>query len=84
MVLRAEVQKMLIASNFERYDPSRQGGRVRIRFVPEVEPVSDENNNEKSLTVKFEISATVEKTNKVLTNGGTEAFINHIKVHKNF
>ena len=38
--------------------------------------------SEKSLTVKFKISLSVKKTYKVLVNGGTEAFINHIKVHK--
>jgi hypothetical protein len=43
--------------------------------------VLDENNS-KSLTVKFEITSTVKKTYKVLKEGGTEAFINHTKVHK--
>ena len=82
MVLRAELPKFLIASNFERYDPNRQGGRVPIRFVPEQEPDNDEKKTDKSSTVKFKISATVEKTYKVLPIGGTEAFINHIKMHK--
>jgi hypothetical protein len=81
MVLRAELPKTLIASNFERYDPSRQGGRVPIRFVPEAVHTPDEKSS-KSSTVKFKISPTVEKTFKVLVEGGTEAFINHIKVHK--
>jgi hypothetical protein len=81
MVLRAELPKTLIAANFERYDPSRQGGRVPIRFVPEAVHVPDEKSS-RSSTVKFKISATVEKTFKVLIEGGTEAFINHIKVHK--
>jgi hypothetical protein len=81
MVLRAELPKTLIAANFERYDPSRQGGRVPIRFVPDKVHVPDEKSS-KSSTVKFKISTTVEKTFKVLVEGGTEAFINHIKVHK--
>jgi hypothetical protein len=81
MVLRAELPKTLIAANFERYDPSRQGGRVPIRFVPEAVHVPDEKSS-RSSTVKFKISTTVEKTFKVLIEGGTEAFINHIKVHK--
>jgi len=55
---------------------------VPIRFVPEAEQAPDKKKNDKSLTVKFKISATVKKTYKVLTNGGTEAFINHIKAHK--
>ena len=82
MVLRAELPKSLIASNFERYDPNRQGGRVPFRFVPELETTIDDKKTDKSSTVKFKISATVEKTYKVLSTGGTEAFINHIKVHK--
>ena len=82
MVLRAELPKSLVVANFERYDPNRQGGRVPIRFVPEQEPTNDKKKTDKSLTVKFKISATVKKTYKVLSTGGTEAFINHIKVHK--
>ena len=83
MVLRAELPKSLIASNFERYDPNRQGGRVPIRFVPEQEPSNDKKKMDKSSTVQFKISSTVEKTYKVLSTGGnTEAFINHIMVHK--
>ena len=34
------------------------------------------------MTVQFKISPTAKKTYKALTNEGTEAFINHIKVHK--
>ena len=82
MVLRAELPKSLIASNFGRYHPNRQGGLVPIRFVPEQEPANDEKKTDKSSTVKFKISATVKKTYKVLSTGGTEAFINHSKVHK--
>ena len=82
MVLRAELPKLLVVANFERYDPNRQGGRVPIRFVPEQETNNDEKITGKSLTVKFKMSSTVEKTYKVLSTGGTEAFINHIKVHK--
>ena len=82
MVIRAELPKSLIASNFERYNPNRQGGRVPIRFVPEQEPTFDQKKTDKFSTVKFEISATVKKTCKVLSTGGTDAFINHIKVHK--
>ena len=82
MVLRAELPKLLIASNFERYDPNRQGGRVSIRFVTEQEPTIDEKKIDKSSTVKFKISATVKKTHKVLSTRGTEAFINHTKMHK--
>ena len=52
-----------------------------IRFVPEVEHIPNENKS-KFLTVKFKISSTVEKMYKGLVEGGTEAFINHIKVHK--
>ena len=81
MILRAELPKSPIASNFERYDPNRQGGCVPIRFVPEAEQATDEKKTDKSSTVKFKISATVKKMYKVLTTGGTEAFINHIKVH---
>ena len=73
---------MLIASKFERYDPNRQGGRVPVRFVPEAEHVPDKNNSGKSLTVKFKISPSVKKTYKVFVNGGTEAFINHIRFTK--
>ena len=51
-----------------------------IQFVPQVGHVPDEKNG-KSLTVKFR-SSTVKKTYTVLVEGGTEAFINHIKVHK--
>ena len=82
MVLRAELPKSLVVANFERYDPNRQGGRVPIRFVPEQEKEDDEKLTGKSATVKFKISPTVEKTYKVLSTGGTEAFINHIKMHK--
>ena len=82
MVLHAGLPNTLIASNFERYDPNRQDGRAPVRFVPEAEHVSNEKNNEKSLTVTFEISATVKRTYKILSNGSTEEFINHIKVHK--
>ena len=82
MVLWAELPNLLIASNFERYDPNRQGERVPIRFVPETEQATDKKKTDKSSTVKFKISATIEKTYKVLTTGGTEAPINHIKVHK--
>ena len=53
-----------------------------IRFVPEVEHVPDNKKNGNSSTVKFKISSTVKKTYKVLVDGDTEAFINHIKVHK--
>ena len=81
MVLRAELPKTLLATNFERYDPSRQGGQVPIRFVPEVVKEPDKKGS-KSTTVKFKISPTVEKTFKVLIEGGTEAFINHIRLHK--
>ena len=82
MVLRAELPKTLIASNCERYNPNCQGGRVPIRFVPEAEHVPDKNNSGKSLNVKFNIFPFVKKTYKVLVDGGTDAFINHIKVHK--
>ena len=81
MALRAELPKSLIASNFKRYDPNRQGARVPIRFVPEQEPDNDKKKTDKSSTVQFKISATVENTYKVLSTGGTEAFINHIKMH---
>ena len=50
MVLRAELPKSLIASNFERYDPNRQGGRVPIRFVPEQEKHDDEKITGKAST----------------------------------
>ena len=83
MVLRAELPKLLIASNFECYNPIQQGGRVPIRFVPEQEPANDKNKTDKSLTVKFKLPATVKKTYKVLSTGGTEAFVNHIKMQKN-
>ena len=53
-----------------------------IRFVPEVEHVPDNKKNGNSSTVKFKILSTVKKTYKVLVDGGTEAFINHIKVQK--
>ena len=82
MVLRAKLPKTFIASNFERYNPNRQGGRVPIRFVPEAEHVPDKKNSGKSSTVRFKISSVVKKTYKVLVDGGTEAFTNHIKVHK--
>ena len=82
MVLQAKLPKTLIVSNFERYNSNRQGGRVPIRFVPEMAHVPDKKNSGKSLTVKFKISSSVEKTYKVLIEGGTEAFITHIKVHK--
>ena len=52
-----------------------------IRFVPEVEHVPDNKKNGNSSTVKFKILSTVKKTYKVLVDGGTEAFINHIKIH---
>ena len=81
MVLQAELPKTLIASNFERYDSNRQGGRVPIRFVPETEHIPGQKNIGKSSIIQFKISATVKKTHKVVTTGGTEAFINHIKVH---
>ena len=61
MVLRAKLPKTLIASNFERYDPNHQGGCVPIRFVSEAEQAPDKNKNDKSLTGKFKICATVEK-----------------------
>ena len=82
MVLRAELPKSLVVANFERYDPNQQGGHVPIRFVPEQEKEDYVKITGKSATVKFKISPTVEKTYKVLSTGGTEAFINHIKVHK--
>ena len=81
MVLGAALPKGRIASNFEQYDPNRQGGQVPICFVPEVIPPPNEGQG-KSATIKFKISPTVEKTYKVLLEGGTKAFINHIKVHK--
>ena len=46
------------------------------------EQATDKKKTDQSLTVKFEISAPVKKTNKVLTTVGTEVFINNIKVHK--
>ena len=52
-----------------------------IHFVPEVIPPPGEKSG-KSATVKFKISSTVKKTYKVLLEGGTEAFIDHTKVHK--
>ena len=52
-----------------------------IRVLPEVEHVPDEKNS-KSLTVKFKISSIVKKMYRYLVEGGTEAFINHIKIHK--
>ena len=61
MVLQAELPKTLIASNFERYDSNRQGGRVPIQFVPEAEQATDEKKTHKSSTVKSKISATVKK-----------------------
>ena len=54
------VTQTLIASNFERHNPNRQGGRVSIRFVLEVEHVPN-GNKSKFLTVKFKISSTAEK-----------------------
>ena len=81
MVLRATLPKGLIASTFERYDPNRQGGKVPIHFVPEVIPPPDEKQG-KSATVKFKSSSIAKKMYKVLLEGGTEAFNNHIKVHK--
>ena len=82
MVLRAKLPKMLIASNFERYDPNHQDRRVSIRVVPKAEHVPGKKNSGKSSTVKFKILASVKKTYKVLIDGGTEAFINHIRVLK--
>ena len=80
MVLRAKLPKTLIVSNAERYNPNRQGERVPGRFVPEVEHIAKDKTTGKSLTVKFKISLTVKKMYKVLIDGGTETFINHIKV----
>ena len=77
------VTQTLIAANFERYNPNRQDGQVPIRVVPEVIPPPDEKQ-EKPTTVKFNISSSVEKTYKVLLSGGTNAFINRIKIHKTF
>ena len=82
MVLRAELPKTLIASTFKRYDPNHQDGRVSIRFVTEVEHVPGEKKNGNSSTVKFKFSSTVKKMYEVLVDGGTEAFIKHIKIHK--
>ena len=59
MALQAELPKIIIASNFERYDPNRQGGRVTIRFVLELEHVPDNKSNGKYATVKSKISSTV-------------------------
>ena len=52
-----------------------------VCFVSEVIPPPNEKQQQ-SATVKFKMSPTVKKTYKVLLKGGTEAFINHIKVHK--
>ena len=57
---------------------------MSIRFVPEAEHAPAKKNSGKSLTVKFEISPSVNKMYKVLIEGGIEAFINHINVHKIF
>ena len=81
MVLRAVLPKTLIASNFERYNPNCQDGRVPIRFVPEVEHIPNKETNGKPSNVKFKVSSTVDTWYKILVTGGTEAFINHIKVH---
>ena len=54
---------------------------MSIRCVPEVEHFPYDKNL-KSSTVKFKISSTSKKTYKVLIKGGTEAFIDHIKIHK--
>ena len=62
MVLLAKAPKTLITSNFERYEPTRQGGRVPVRFVPEVEHVPNKKIDGKSSTVKFKISLIVKKT----------------------
>ena len=80
MILQAASPKGLIASTFEQCDPNRQGGQVPICFVPEVIPPSMRSKG--NLTVKLKMSPTVEKSHKVLLEGGTEAFINHIKAHK--
>ena len=80
MVRRAVLSTALIALNVERYDPNCQGGQVPICFVPEVIPPSMRSKG--NLTVKLKMSPTVEKSHKVLLEGGTEAFINHIKAHK--
>ena len=55
---------------------------MQIRCIPEVEHVPDKNNSKKSSTVNIKITPSVKKTYKVLVNGGTEAFTNHIQVHK--
>ena len=56
-------------------------GTLPIQFVPEVAHIPDQKSG-KSLTVKFKILHTFKKTYRVIVEGGTEAFINHIKVHK--
>ena len=81
MILRAALPKELIASNFKRHNSNCQGGQVPICFVPEGIPPSEEKQG-KAATVKFKISPTIRKTHKVLLKGCTEAFINHIKIHK--
>ena len=53
-----------------------------MRCVPAAEHVPGKKNSGKSSTVKFKISSSVKKAYKVPVDGGTEAFINHIKVHK--
>jgi hypothetical protein len=68
-------------SNFKRYDPNRQGGRVPIRFVLEVAHVPDEKNG-KSSTGKFKILSTIKKTWKVLVEGGTGVVIDNTKVRR--
>ena len=56
-------------------------GKCRRVFVPEVIPPPDEKQG-KLATVKFKISPIIKKSYKVFLEGGTEAFIKHIKVHK--
>ena len=75
MVPQAVWQKGHIASNSEWYSPNRQDRH--FPFVSGVVPPQHKKQGQLA-TIQFKISSTVKKTYKVLLEGGTKAFIDHI------